>query len=90
MVNKLRILNDLESLLKERKYSKNKIDLIMARVKILKNHIQAIKNCDAITILTEWDEFKNYEWDKILNKPSNIILFDGRNITSKANYSIGK
>ena len=90
MVNKLRILNDLESLLKERKYSKNKIDLIMARVKILKNHIQAMKNCDAITILTEWDEFKNYEWDKILNKPSNIILFDGRNITSKANYSIGK
>ncbi|OGN61339.1 MAG: UDP-glucose 6-dehydrogenase [Chlamydiae bacterium RIFCSPHIGHO2_12_FULL_27_8] len=42
--------------------------------------IDAINGCDAIAILTEWDEFKNmdlYEIKKYLKSP---LIFDGRNI----------
>ena len=38
----------------------------------------------AIAILTEWDEFVDYDWKKIYNsmkKPA--FVFDGRNILDK-------
>lgn len=39
------------------------------------------KEAHAIAILTEWDEFKDYDWEKIYNsmlKPA--FVFDGRNV----------
>ncbi|MET0946560.1 MAG: UDP-glucose 6-dehydrogenase [Flavobacterium sp.] len=42
---------------------------------------EAVKGSHAIAILTEWDEFTAYDWQKIYNsmhKPA--FLFDGRNI----------
>ncbi len=42
---------------------------------------EACKDAHAIAVLTEWDEFKNYDWQKIYNnmmKPA--FVFDGRNI----------
>jgi len=42
------------------------------------------KGAHAIAILTEWDEFKTYDWEKIYDsmlKPAHI--FDGRNIMDK-------
>ena len=44
----------------------------------------ACKGAYAIAILTEWDEFVNYDWKKIyknMNKPA--FIFDGRNILIK-------
>lgn len=44
----------------------------------------ACKNSHAIAILTEWDEFKNYDWENIYNnmqKPA--FIFDGRGILDK-------
>lgn len=41
----------------------------------------ACKNAHAIAILTEWDEFTNYDWQKIydnMQKPA--FVFDGRNL----------
>ena len=38
-------------------------------------------NAHAIAVLTEWDEFKTYDWQKIYDqmlKPA--FVFDGRNI----------
>jgi UDPglucose 6-dehydrogenase len=46
---------------------------------------EACKDAHAIAILTEWDEFKAYDWQKIYNnmmKPA--FVFDGRNILDKA------
>ena len=40
-----------------------------------------ISEYNIITIMTEWDEFKDYDWEKIykkINKPA--YIFDGRNI----------
>jgi UDPglucose 6-dehydrogenase len=60
---------------------------------------EAAKDSHAIAILTEWDEFKTLDWQKIYDnmlKPS--FVFDGRNILDKNKlkeigfkvYSIGK
>jgi len=45
---------------------------------------EACKDAHAIAILTEWDEFKTYDWQKIYDnmlKPA--FVFDGRNILNK-------
>ena len=45
------------------------------------NAYEACKNAHAIAILTEWDEFKDYDWQKIYDsmlKPA--FVFDGRNV----------
>ncbi len=42
---------------------------------------KAMENAHAIAILTEWDEFKTYNWQKVyqnMRKPA--FIFDGRNI----------
>jgi UDPglucose 6-dehydrogenase len=45
---------------------------------------QAVKGAHAVAILTEWDEFKNYDWERIfqeMEKPA--FVFDGRNILDR-------
>ena len=45
---------------------------------------EAAKDAHAIAIMTEWDEFKTYDWKKIysqMKKPA--FIFDGRNILDK-------
>ena len=58
---------------------------------IFDNAYEACKGSHAIAILTEWDEFTTYDWQKIydsMHKPA--FLFDGRNILdSKELESIG-
>ncbi|MGM0497446.1 MAG: UDP-glucose 6-dehydrogenase [Bacteroidota bacterium] len=47
----------------------------------VKDPYEAIKDSHAVAILTEWDEFKDYDWQKIydnMKKPA--FVFDGRNI----------
>ncbi|QSB27943.1 UDP-glucose 6-dehydrogenase [Flavobacterium sp. CLA17] len=55
------------------------------------NPYDACKGSHAISILTEWDEFTAYDWQKIydsMHKPA--FLFDGRNIlNAKELESIG-
>lgn len=51
------------------------------RVVSFSDPYEACKNSHAIAVLTEWDEFKCYDWQKIYHsmlKPA--FLFDGRNI----------
>lgn len=50
-------------------------------ISIENNGYDACKNAHAIAILTEWDEFKSYDWQKIYDnmlKPA--FVFDGRNL----------
>lgn len=49
------------------------------------NPYEVCKDAHAIAILTEWDEFKEYDWKKIYDsmlKPA--FVFDGRNILDAA------
>ena len=77
-VKKERIYADLENL-KTRSDEENKTLL-----KVHTNAYEACKDSHAIAVLTEWDEFVNYDWAKIhkaMQKPA--FIFDGRGILNK-------
>ena len=90
MVLESRIISDLESILLDRKLSKVEVSQLLNKVDVYSEHSSAIEGSSVIALLTEWDEFKNYKWDKIKSKMPNVKVFDGRNILSNSNYSIGK
>ena len=57
-----------------------KID-VKKGLKNFNNPYEACEKAHAIAILTEWDEFKTYDWQKIYDsmlKPA--FIFDGRNL----------
>jgi UDPglucose 6-dehydrogenase len=53
-------------------------------IQTFENPYQACEKAHAIAVLTEWDEFKTYDWQKIYDnmlKPA--FVFDGRNLLNK-------
>src|SRR5690606_1922901 len=53
-------------------------------VKVVNDPYQACNQSHAIAVLTEWDEFKTYDWQKIydnMQKPA--FVFDGRSILDR-------
>ena len=60
-------------------------------VNVVNDPYQAMDDAHAVAILTEWDEFKTYDWQKVyegMKKPA--FLFDGRNVVDvKELSSIG-
>ena len=92
-VSEQRMISDLQ-FLNNRSLNENKKSLIYHT-----DPFDACKKSHAIAIITEWDEFKFYDWKKIYNmciKPAKV--FDGRNILDRKTlsmigfevYSIGK
>lgn len=78
-VNEEQIYSDLDYL-NTRKVEENR-----QYVKVFEDPYRACENAHAIAILTEWDEFKTYDWQRIYDrmlKPAKI--FDGRNILNAA------
>lgn len=68
-------------------------------VKVVNDPYDAMQNAHALAVLTEWDEFKEYDWSKIkenMKKPS--FVFDGRKLLVNNNmekqgfqyYAIGE
>lgn len=50
-------------------------------LKVVKDPIEATKDAHAIIILTEWDEFKDYDWEEIFgNMLKPAFVFDGRRL----------
>ncbi len=45
-----------------------------------KTNYDAIKDADALVIVTEWNEFRNPDLDKIKDLLKNPVIFDGRNL----------
>lgn len=53
-------------------------------VTVTQDPIAATKEAHAVAILTEWDEFKEYDWRKIYkNMLKPAFLFDGRRLLNK-------
>ena len=44
-----------------------------------KNAYDTLENADALLLLTEWNEFRRPDFEKIKSKLKNAIIFDGRN-----------
>ncbi|WP_179367663.1 nucleotide sugar dehydrogenase [Winogradskyella forsetii] len=77
-VNDIKVQADL-NYLNTRSKEENK-ELVTS----FENPYEAIKDAHAIAIMTEWDEFKTFDWQKIyasMKKPA--FIFDGRNILDK-------
>lgn len=69
------MLSDLDYL--ETRTKEENLDAL----KIFENAYEACKDAHAVAVLTEWDEFTTYDWQKIyesMHKPA--FIFDGRNI----------
>ena len=50
-------------------------------IKFIENPVSNISNYNLIAIMTEWDEFKEYDWQHIYSKIKKpAFIFDGRNI----------
>jgi UDPglucose 6-dehydrogenase len=78
-VEENQILSDL-NYLESRSAEENK-----KYISVENNGYDACNKAHAIAILTEWDEFKTYDWQKIYDnmlKPA--FVFDGRNVLNKA------
>ena len=53
-------------------------------VKVVSNPLDEIENTHAIAILTEWDEFKDLDWQNVYNKMMKpAFIFDGRRLLNK-------
>ena len=95
MVSSDKITSDLTNLWSKLNISKTLRDQMFSKMNIRDNHIDAIENSSLTAILTEWDEFKSYEWESITKKMiSPSIVYDGRAFMSDLNtkinyYSIG-
>ncbi len=78
-VKKDRILFDINKL-ESRSTKANK-----TLVNLFDNPYKSCENSHAIAIMTEWDQFIDYDWKKIyksMTKPA--FIFDGRNILKKS------
>jgi len=98
-VSESKIKDDLRYLWELKGITEPKITQKLAQVFVHKDHNEALNSSHAIAVLTEWDEFKAYEWQKIyenMYKPA--FVFDGRNLLKKEAlekigfnlYTIGK
>lgn len=50
------------------------------KISYAENEYEALENSDALLILTEWNEFRNPDFEQIKSKLKNNVIFDGRNI----------
>lgn len=76
------IYNDL-NYLGSRKPEENETQLT-----VCKDPYETCKGSHAIAVLTEWDEFKEYDWQRIydsMQKPA--FLFDGRGLLNKTHLN---
>ncbi len=49
-------------------------------VKLVDNNYEALKGADALVLLTEWNEFRRPDFDRIKTLLREPVVFDGRNI----------
>ena len=80
-VSETKVRADLSYLWELKGLTQDKINQKQAQVFVYVDPIKATKNSHAIAVLTEWDEFKTYDWESIyanMYKPA--FVFDGRNI----------
>ena len=81
MVKKARVHQDLTALWESRNMSTQQIESKLKCCIVHQDYTLALKGSFAAIILTEWDEFKSYDWNTVTNNmmyPAKV--FDGRNV----------
>lgn len=54
-------------------------------VSFASDHSKALEGADALVIVTDWDEFKSPDWDKVKKNMKTPIIFDGRSLYETGN-----
>ena len=94
MVAPERIIQDLSLLFEAQNKSQEETEKLLAQLTIQSQLFETLTSTNATAILTEWDEFIEFDWEHFLKSSApNYLVFDGRNIInkgiSKNIYSIG-
>lgn len=55
-------------------------EVMGSKVKYMNSKEAALKGADALVIVTDWEEFKDPDWEKIRKSLSSPIIVDGRNM----------
>lgn len=84
MVKETRIYSDLTLLFESQNKSEEQVKKLLANIKVCASITTALSPANAVCILTEWDEFKVFDWKNFLeNSDDSYRLFDGRNHINK-------
>lgn len=83
-VSREQIVKDLEYLAEQNLEFSLVKEQMLANLVVHNDPYEAMQNAHAVAILTEWDEFTAYNWEKVYEymiKPA--FVFDGRNILDR-------
>lgn len=87
-VDKKQIHDDLINLWESNNLPKIEIESKLKRLIVTDIYEKCFNNSSCIAILTEWDEFTNYNWGALIQKmEKQHLIIDGRNILNKAEVS---
>jgi UDPglucose 6-dehydrogenase len=50
------------------------------KIEYANNEYEVLSDCDALLICTEWSIFRNPDFDRMKDKMSDLVVFDGRNL----------
>ena len=53
-------------------------------VKYAKDQYEALRGADALVIVTEWDEFRTVDYDRLKKNMKGRVIVDGRNVLERA------
>jgi UDPglucose 6-dehydrogenase len=53
------------------------------KIKYANTKLECLKAADGLVILTEWDEFKNIEFELLKKQMKQLVIFDGRNLLDR-------
>lgn len=59
---------------------KNVRDVMGDKITFTENQYDALNNCDALIIATEWGEFRTPDFEKMTERMKSKVIFDGRNV----------
>lgn len=59
---------------------KNVREIVGDKIAFTENQYDALNNCDALIIATEWSEFRTPEFEKMTERMKAKVIFDGRNV----------
>jgi len=59
---------------------KNVKEQVGDKISFAENQYDAISGCDALIIATEWSEFRTPDFEKMISRMNNKVIFDGRNL----------
>jgi UDPglucose 6-dehydrogenase len=59
-----------------------KAEAILSDIAYCSNPYEAAQNADAILIATEWSEFRQIDWNRLLSVVEQPLIIDGRNLFS--------